>query len=105
MEKTPKYKVIISSRAYQMLTNHVRFLAQKNPSAARSVKNEIINAIRSLEQMPERYPFLQVDFIPSNKYHKMFVGKRYLIIYQIKNHTVYVDYILDCREDYCWLLN
>jgi hypothetical protein len=67
-------------------------------------KNNLIKAIKSLQQMPERFPFLRDEFIPSNKYHKMFVEKWYLILYQIKNQTVYVDYIVDCRQDYQWLI-
>ena len=104
MEKKPQYKVIVSDRARQMLAGHVRFLAQKSPSAARKVKNDLMDAIRSLDQMPERFPFLGAEFIPLNKYHKMFVEKRYLILYQIKDQTVYVDYIVDCRQEYGWLV-
>ncbi|MBS3995253.1 MAG: type II toxin-antitoxin system RelE/ParE family toxin [Alkaliphilus sp.] len=104
MEKKPQYKVIVSDRARQMLAGHVRFLAQKSPAAARRTKNELMDAIRSLSTMLERFPFLNAEFIPLNKYHKMFVEKWYLILYQIKDQTVYVDYIVDCRQDYGWLV-
>lgn len=104
MEKKPQYNVIVSERALQMLAAHVRFLAQKNPTTARKVKRDLIDAIRSLSTMPERFPFLNADFMPLNKYHKMFVEKWYLILYQIKDQTVYVDYIVDCRQDYEWLV-
>jgi plasmid stabilization system protein ParE len=104
MEKKLHYKVIVSDRARQMLAGHVRFLAQKSPTAARKIKNDLLDAIRSLHQMPERFPFLETEFIPPNKYHKMFVEKWYLILYQIKDQTVYVDYIVDCRQDYGWLV-
>lgn len=104
MEKKPQYKVIVSDRAHQMLVGHFRFLAQKSPAATRKVKKELMDAIRSLNQMPERFPFLEAEFIPPNKYHKMFIEKWYLILYQIKNQTVYVDYIVDCRQDYGWLV-
>ena len=104
MEKKPRYKVIVSDRARQMLAGHVRFLAQKSPTTARKVKNDLIDAIRSLQQMPERFPFLDADLIPPNKYHKMFVEKWYLILYQIKDEIVYVDYIVDRRQDYRWLI-
>ena len=40
----------------------------------------------------------------SNKYRKKLVAKRYLLIYQIKGNNVFVDYILDCRQEYKWLL-
>ena len=105
MEKRPQYKVIVSERARQMLAGHIRFMAQKSPStAAREVKNHLMDAIRSLHQMPERYPFLSAEFLPVNKYHKMFVEKWYLVLYQIKDQIVYVDYIVDCRQDYQWLV-
>ncbi len=104
MEKKPPYKVIVSDRARQMLAAHVLFLAQKSPAAARKTKNELMDAIRSLSTMPERFPFLNAEFMPLNKYHKMYVKKWYLILYQIKDQKVYVDYIVDCRQDYGWLV-
>jgi len=104
MEKKIQYKVIVSDRARQMLAGHVRFLAQKSPAAARKVKNDLMNAIRSLSIMPKRFPFLTAEFIPLNKYHKMIVEKYYLVLYQIKDQTVFVDYIVDCRQDYGWLV-
>jgi len=87
-----------------MLAGHVQFLAEKSPEAARKTKNELLQAIRSLTQMPERYPFLNVEFIPPNKYHKMFVEKWYLVLYQIQDEAVYVEQIVDCRQDYQWLI-
>jgi plasmid stabilization system protein ParE len=104
MEKKPQYKVIISDRARQMLVGHVCFLAPKSPSAARIIKNELMDAIRSLSTIPERFPFFNTEYIPLNKYHKMFVEKWYLILYQIKDQAVYVDYIVDCKQDYGWLV-
>ncbi|MDQ7094654.1 type II toxin-antitoxin system RelE/ParE family toxin [Desulfosporosinus sp. PR] len=104
MENKSQYTVIVSDRARQMLTGHIRFWVQKSPPAAREVKNSLMDAIRSLYQMPERYPFLNAEFIPPNKYHKMFVEKWYLLLYQIKDRMVYVDYIIDCRQDYGWLI-
>lgn len=104
MEQIPSYKVIVSDRARQMLASHIRFLAEASPEAARSTKNDLLQAIRSLVRMPERFPFLDAEFIPPNKYHKMFVEKRYLVLYQIQDEMVYVDYIVDCRQDYRWLV-
>lgn len=103
MEK-PQYKVIVSDRSRQMLANHIRFMAQKSPSAVRKIKNELMDAIRLLYLLPERFPFLEAEFIPPNRYHKMFIEKWYLILYQIKDRTVYVDFIVDCRQDYRWLV-
>lgn len=104
MERAPRYDVIISDRARDMLGIHIRFMANVNKQAAQKVKTAILNAIRSLAIMPERFPFLNEEHIPANKYHKMFVENWYLILYQIKDGTVYVDHIIDCRQDYGWLV-
>ncbi len=98
-----KYNVFISDTAKRQLSTHIAFIADINKKAARKTKERIIEAFRSLGDMPERYPFLNEDLIPKNKYHKMFVENWYLVLYQVKDNTVYVDYIIDCRQDYDWL--
>lgn len=104
MEKTPRYNVIVSDRARGMLGVHIRFLANVSPSSARKTKAEILKVIRSLATMPARFSFLDEEHIPPNKYHKVFVENWYFVLYQIKGQTVYVDYIVDCRQDYGWLV-
>lgn len=99
-----KYQVIVSDRAKRMLGAHIRFMAQVNKDAAIAQKKTLMAAMRSLSQMPQRFPFFEAVYIPPNKYHKMFVAKWYLILYQIQDDTVYIDYILDCRQDYSWLI-
>ena len=99
------YTVIVSDRAKQMLATHMHFLAQVSKTAAVSKKKELLAALASLEQLPQRFPFFEEPYLPPNKYHKMFVAKWYLILYQIQDDTVYVDYILDCRKDYSWLIH
>ena len=105
MADNKTHKVIVSDRAKQMLGIHIRFMAQVNKDATRDKKKEIVTALRSLLKMPQRFPFFEEMYIPPNKYHKMFVEKWYLILYQIQDDTVYVDYILDCRRDYSWLVH
>ncbi len=99
-----KYHVIISERAKEMLVMHIRFLSQVNKTSASKLKARLVEEIRSLETMPQRYPFFHENYIPANKYHKLYVENWYLVLYQIKDDTVYVDWILDCRQDYQWLL-
>ena len=103
MADSKKYKVIVSDRTKRMLGTHIRFMAQVNKQAA-AKKIEIMTAMRSLSQMPQRFPFFEELYITPNKYHKMFIEKWYLVLYQIQDDTVYVEYILDCRKDYSWLV-
>ena len=99
-----KYKVIVSEKAKRMLGMHIRFMSRVNKETAVAKKKELITAMSYLKQMPQRFPYFEEAYIPSNKYHKMFVEKWYLVIYQILDDSVYVEYILDCRKDYTWLI-
>ena len=66
-----KYKVIVSDRAKRMLGTHICFMAQVNKDAAKTKKQELMEAMRFLERMPQRFPFFEETYIPTNKYHKM----------------------------------
>lgn len=100
-----KYNVVLSARAKRMLGTHIHFIAKVNKTAAKKQEKEIVQAVRSLAHMPQRFPLLDQMYNPSGKYRKMFIEKWYLAIYQIQDDTVYVDYILDCRKEYSWLLH
>lgn len=105
MSEVKKYKVIVSDRARIMLETHIRFMAQVNKNAAIEKKKQIIEAMHSLSQLPQRFPFFEEMYITPNKYHKMYIEKNYIVLYQIQDDTVYVDYIIDCRMDYSWLIH
>lgn len=98
------FTVIVSQRATQMLVSHAGFLAGISEPAAERLVSEFERAANSLEQFPHRCPWLRAQFIPPNKYRYLIFEKRYLLIFQIVEKTVYVDYVIDCREDYGWLL-
>lgn len=103
--KVQQYKIIVSNRAKEEMGSHIAFLANINMNAAKKLKEELIKSIRSLTTMPTRYGFINDEYITPNKYHKMLVSSRYLLIYQIKDDTVYVEFIVDCRQNYQWLLH
>ncbi len=98
-----KYKVIISQKAVNMLKEHILFLAQVDKNAAEKTRVKLISAFTSLEEMPNRYPLFNAPYIPKNRYRKMYVENWYLVLYQVKESIVYVDYVVDCRRDYQWL--
>ena len=99
-----KYSVIFSDRTASMFLNHIRFQARVSAEAAKKLHKEIIVEAKALEFMPESYPRPTCDEITTGKYRKKLVFKRYLLIYQIKDDKVYVDYVLDCGQGYEWLL-
>lgn len=98
-----RYQVIISERAGEMLVQHTRFLAQVSAEAADKLRIDIVEAAKSLHEFPERGSWLVDPALPANVYRKLLVDKRYLLIYKIKDSTVYIDYMVDCRQEYAWL--
>ena len=98
------YDVIVADEAARQIETHVYFVADISTDAAYELNDTLEAAIVSLRDMPERNPFFNGPYLPANKYHKMVISKRYLILYQIRDRFVYVDYVLDCRQDYRWLV-
>ncbi|MZQ97094.1 MAG: type II toxin-antitoxin system RelE/ParE family toxin [Acidaminobacter sp.] len=103
-ETAVEYKVILSEAARQMLIEHIQFLAHEDVDAARRIKGVLLDSIRSLSCFPARHSYISADFLPANKYRKMVIEKRYLILYQVKEQIVFIDWIMDCRQDYRWLI-
>lgn len=103
MDQPNKFRVIVSNRAAQMLVSHAAFLAQVNEPAAERLVAAFEEEAGSLEQMPHRCPWLLGEYIPRNIYRYLIFQKRYMLIFQIKDDTVYIDYVIDGRQDYPWL--
>lgn len=99
-----RYNVVISDEARQMLVSHARFLAQVSETAALRLIEVFQEKAKSLEQFLERNPWLSDPLIPDGKYRKLLLENRYLLVYQIKKSKVYVDAVVDTRQDYGWLL-
>ena len=100
-----EYVVSISDAALSMLDSHIDFLARVSLNAARKLMDEVLNDISSLTENPQRFPCFDNEFIPNNRYRRMLSAKRYLVVYEIDTNSVSVDYILDCRQDYQWLMS
>lgn len=95
-----KYKVIMSRRADEMLVSHVRILAQVSIPAAKMLRNEVACVLKSLEADPYLYQW-EVDVnLPAETYRRVVFAKRCKALILILEDTVYVDAIVDCRQEY-----
>ena len=99
-----KYKVIIQSPAGNMLVEHAFFLAQVSINAAERLTDEFYVKAKSLENMPQRCPWLSGYSIPEKKYRKLIFENHYMLVFQITGDIVYIDAMVDCRSEYHWLL-
>lgn len=99
-----QYKVIVSETAKEQILKIVSFIGIDNYRAALKIRMEIKGAIDTLANFPDRYPFLEGEFIPYNKYHKRVVIGRFIILYVVQDKRVLIEYVLDCKQDYQWLV-
>ena len=97
-----KYKVQIAWRADNMLLLHVEFLTQLSPKAARMLILEFKKAKNRLSDNPFQFSFadeLDVPGITPEKYRKCLFSGRFKAIFLIEGKDVFVDAIIDCRQE------
>ena len=100
---TPKnYDVVIARRAEKMLLSHTEFLARVSTSAARRLFADFKKVMGSLSENPFQFPFadeLDAPDIPIDTYRKCLLEKRYKALFLVEGNNVYIDAIIDCRQE------
>jgi hypothetical protein len=97
-----KYKIIIARRADSMLLSHIEFLVRISPNTARNLLSGFKKIIYRLSDNPFQFPFtddIDIQGIPANTYRKCMVQKRYKVIFLVENLNIYIDAIIDCRQE------
>ncbi len=98
------YRVSVSPKAHQMLIDHAAFLARINEAAALRLVEEFRKCAQSLSRSPERCSWLWEDMLPKHKYRKLIFAEKYLALFQVIDSEVLIEYVIDCRQDYAWLM-
>ena len=75
-----KYSLVISREAFDMINEHVAFLANVSTSAARVLRQDLLARIKLLVHTPYLYP---VYFEESKTEYRKLIFKRYIILYTI----------------------
>ena len=104
--ESKRYNVIIEKSAARMALQHVRHLTEYSESAALRFQKEFIDRAKSLESMPERCSWVSDPNIDRQKYRKLLFERHYLLIFRVEAETskVYIDAVVDCHQNYGWLL-
>lgn len=92
------YRIVVAPAANDRMAEHFEFLARVSEAAAGRLLDELLGDIRSLQKMPLRNPVYDRPYVSPLKYRYMISAKRYLIIYQVAEDTVFIDDIQDCRQ-------
>lgn len=94
-----KYTVTVSRRADAMLVRHTRFLANVSVPAARGLTTEFEKVLDALEDNPFQFPVETEYELPPGQYRKALFCKRYKALFFVEGKRVYLDAVLDCRQD------
>ena len=92
------YEVKVSQVAQNQMYSHVSFLSNVSEEASRTLKESFVESIKSLKKHPDRFSFYDNFALPLERYRKMPISPYYLVLYEITNKVVYVDYIIDTRQ-------
>jgi plasmid stabilization system protein ParE len=96
------YCINLSRRAEGMLLQHTEFLARVSPAAARRLISSSKEAKNKLADNPYQFPFadeLDVPGIPPKTYRKCLFAGRYKALFLIEENDVFIDAVIDCRQE------
>ena len=94
-----KNKVILGSRVDAMLLRHVEFLARVSIPAAKRFREEFKKVVRDMADNPYQFPYEADMNLPADTYRKALFAKRYKALFLLEGETVYLDAVVDCRQD------
>lgn len=94
-----KYRVIVSEEAKTMLLDHMRFLSNVSIPASRKFLLAFKEAKAQLSAFPLSGPFDENPVLPAKTYRKCLFYGRYHILYEVGDNAVYIDAIVDCRQE------
>jgi len=94
-----KYNIHVSPSANDRMYDHFLFLAQVSEKAANDLLKQLIKDIQSLENMPQKNPYLDRPYLEKRKYRYKLSYRRYRIVYQVIKESVFVEDIQDCRQN------
>lgn len=90
------YNIDIDKDAINMLVDHVSFLKRVSYKAASRLNIEFYEGVQRIIENPYGYTYLDEN----KTYRKYIFYKRYLIIYLVEKNIIYIDYIVDTRQNY-----
>ena len=82
-----------------MLLRHMKFLANVSVPASRKFLSAFKDAKAQLSTFPLSGPFADDPALPAQTYRKCLYYGRYNILYEVGDNSVYIDAIVDCRQE------
>ncbi len=88
--------IFISDKAKLELYSHSFYKRKYSKSAYKKFLEDFDSSIQSLLIFPYMYPKVSKN----SSYRKILFNKKYKILYSIKNDCIYIDSIINCKQNY-----
>ena len=102
-ERNINYNIVISQRAEQHTDAIVSYVASElnNPLAAAAILSDIEQTISKLEYTASSFALCTNPYLRSKEYRKVKLKKHnYLILYRLKDNTVFISGVFHMMENY-----
>lgn len=99
MKNTKKFKVILARRADGMLLKHLELLRRMGFAALKKFRDEFEYLLRCLGENPMQFSLEEELHLPEGAYRSALFANRYKAIFLVEGDSVYLDAILDCRQN------
>jgi len=94
-----KYAITLSRRVDAMLLQHVEFLARVSVPAARKFRQDYADILKRISNNPSLFPVDTDLNLPEGVYRKALFAERYKALFSVENNVVFLDAVVDCRQD------
>jgi plasmid stabilization system protein ParE len=95
-----EFNIDVTANAREMLASHALFLSNVSDKAAERLVEQFHKEVNSFHTWPERYTWLDSPKVPKHTFRKILFEKHYFILYHVDGDTVYVDAMVDGRQEY-----
>ena len=89
-------KILISKNAKDDLYFYYYYKQKYSKSAAKKFFEDFNSSIQSLLLFPYMFP----KFSTNSSHRKILFNKKYLIIYFIEKDNIFIDSIINCKQNY-----
>lgn len=89
-------KILISNEARDQLYLHSFYKSKYSKLSSLKFLKDFNSSIQTLLLFPYMYPKISTK----SPYRKILFNKKYLIIYFIENNNIYIDSIINCKQNY-----
>lgn len=89
-------KILISKKARKQLYLHAFYKSKYSKASSLQFLEDFNSSIQFLLLFPYMYPKISKN----SSYRKIIFNKKYIIIYFIENENIYIDSIINCKQNY-----